>query len=63
MEIRRAAIEDAGELTRVAHESKSHWGYPRRWIELWRDDLTITPEFITAMTLDIDRASIWSWVT
>jgi GNAT superfamily N-acetyltransferase len=46
MKIRRASITDSGELTRVAHESKSHWGYPRRWIELWRDDLTITPEFI-----------------
>jgi GNAT superfamily N-acetyltransferase len=47
MKIRRALAEESGELTRVAHEAKSHWGYPERWIELWRDDLTIAPEFIT----------------
>ncbi|HVR96820.1 MAG TPA: GNAT family N-acetyltransferase [Thermoanaerobaculia bacterium] len=46
MKIRRAAIEDSDELTQLAHESKSHWGYPERWIELWRDDLTLDPELI-----------------
>ncbi|HYG61179.1 MAG TPA: GNAT family N-acetyltransferase [Thermoanaerobaculia bacterium] len=51
MKIRRASIADAEELTQVAHESKSHWGYPPRWIELWRDDLTITPEVIAGNEL------------
>jgi GNAT superfamily N-acetyltransferase len=46
MEIRRARESDAAELTRIAHEAKRHWGYPERWIELWRDDLTLSPEFI-----------------
>ena len=46
MNIRRARESDAAELTRIAHEAKRHWGYPERWIELWRDDLTLTPEFI-----------------
>jgi GNAT superfamily N-acetyltransferase len=46
MNIRRAQASDAAELTRIAHEAKRHWGYPERWIELWRDDLTLTPEFI-----------------
>lgn len=46
MEIRRAQESDAAELTRIAHEAKRHWGYPERWIELWRDDLTLDPEFI-----------------
>ncbi|MFL6289726.1 MAG: GNAT family N-acetyltransferase [Thermoanaerobaculia bacterium] len=46
MKIRRAQESDATELTRVAHEAKRHWGYPKRWIELWRDDLTLSPEFI-----------------
>jgi GNAT superfamily N-acetyltransferase len=48
MKIRPASIEDSAELTRVAHESKSHWGYPPHWIELWREELTITPELIVA---------------
>src|SRR5215212_9196461 len=46
MNIRRARESDAAELTRIAHEAKRHWGYPERWIELWREDLTLTPEFI-----------------
>jgi N-acetylglutamate synthase-like GNAT family acetyltransferase len=46
MDIRRATTTDAEELTRLAHESKSHWGYPQRWIELWRDQLTIEPATI-----------------
>jgi GNAT superfamily N-acetyltransferase len=46
MNIRRAQASDAAELTKIAHEAKRHWGYPERWIELWRDDLTLTPDFI-----------------
>ncbi len=46
MNIRRAQESDAAELTRIAHEAKRHWGYPERWIELWRDDLTLSPDFI-----------------
>lgn len=48
MNIRRAQEPDAAELTRIAHEAKRHWGYPERWIELWRDDLTFSPDFIAA---------------
>lgn len=46
MNIRRAQESDAAELTRIAHEAKRYWGYPERWIELWRDDLTFSPDFI-----------------
>ena len=46
MNIRRAQESDAAELTRIAHEAKRHWGYPERWIELWREDLTISPELV-----------------
>jgi len=45
--IRKAATEDAGALTRIAHEAKRHWGYPEHWIQHWQDDLTISPEFIS----------------
>lgn len=30
----------------IAWAAKSHWGYPPAWMEQWRGDLTITPEFI-----------------
>lgn len=46
MEIRKAKPEDAGKLTQIALAAKQHWGYPARWIELWRPLLTITPAFI-----------------
>ena len=44
--IRPARAEDAPVLTEVAHAAKRHWGYPRSWIDAWRDVLTITPEYI-----------------
>jgi GNAT superfamily N-acetyltransferase len=46
LEIHRAQPGDADALTRIAFAAKAHWGYPERWMERWRDALTITPEFI-----------------
>jgi ribosomal protein S18 acetylase RimI-like enzyme len=46
MDIVRARPEDAEMLTAIAHAAKRHWGYPERWIEAWRDILTMRPEFI-----------------
>jgi len=46
VKIRPAATDEAATLTRIAHEAKSYWGYPDHWIAHWKDDLTITPEFI-----------------
>jgi ribosomal protein S18 acetylase RimI-like enzyme len=48
MDIVRAKPEDADALTQIAHAAKRHWGYPERWIESWRDTLTMRPEFIAA---------------
>ena len=46
IQIRRANPGEADTLTKIAHAAKRHWGYPENWIEHWKDDLTITPEFI-----------------
>ena len=46
--IRPALAEEALKLTRIAHESKRHWGYPDNWISHWKDALTITSEYIEA---------------
>lgn len=46
MELRRAFPEDAGQLSEIALRAKRHWGYPENWIEHWKADLTITPEFV-----------------
>lgn len=45
--IRRATAADAPALTEIAHQAKRHWGYPERWIEIWKDALTITTDFIS----------------
>src|ERR1700686_673241 len=46
VQIRRARPDEADALTEIAHAAKRHWGYPENWIEHWKADLTITPEFI-----------------
>ena len=46
--IRRARPDEAGVLTEIAHAAKRHWGYPENWMQHWKADLTMTPEFIAA---------------
>jgi GNAT superfamily N-acetyltransferase len=46
VEIRRAAPEDAEALSRIAFAAKAHWEYPERWMERWREGLTIAPGFV-----------------
>ncbi len=36
----------SAELSVIARAAKAHWGYPDEWLELWADDLTVTPEDI-----------------
>src|SRR5204862_8260178 len=46
MQIGRVILADAAAGTELAHGAKRHWAYPERWIESWRDILTMRPEFI-----------------
>src|ERR1041385_4562319 len=46
IEIRRARPAESETLSQIAHAAKRHWGYPDGWIEEWKLDLTVTPEFI-----------------
>jgi N-acetylglutamate synthase-like GNAT family acetyltransferase len=46
MRIREAQPADAEQLTQIAQDAKRYWGYPEHWLEHWRDDLTITPDFV-----------------
>lgn len=45
--ILKATPLDSKRLSEIAWQSKSHWNYPKEWMELWRKGLTITPEIIT----------------
>lgn len=42
--LQRASTEDALILSRIAHSAKAHWGYPKEWLDLWRNDLTLSPQ-------------------
>jgi GNAT superfamily N-acetyltransferase len=45
MYIRRALPEEAVALSQIALSAKSHWGYPERWMELWKPQLTFSPAY------------------
>jgi GNAT superfamily N-acetyltransferase len=53
--IARARPQEAAELTPIPIASKRHWGYPEAWIDLWRDDLAITPAKIRAREYWVGR--------
>lgn len=46
MIITNAKQEDADTLTELTIRSKNHCGYGHAQIEQWRDELTITPDYI-----------------
>jgi ribosomal protein S18 acetylase RimI-like enzyme len=46
--IRPARAEDAPRLSSLAFAAKASWGYPAEWLEQWRPDLTLTPEYLDA---------------
>lgn len=43
--IQRVRSEQAGELSSIAFAAKAHWGYPKRWMEMWKPQLTFSPEY------------------
>ncbi len=46
MKIRKAVEPDAEELTRISFASKRFWKYPERYLEIWKDELTISRSYI-----------------
>ena len=44
--IRRARTKEASALTDLSFASKAHWKYPPDYYRLWRQELTITSEYI-----------------
>jgi ribosomal protein S18 acetylase RimI-like enzyme len=43
--IQRASPEQADQLTHVALAAKAYWGYPERWMEIWKPQLTFDPAY------------------
>ncbi|MCF8714294.1 GNAT family N-acetyltransferase [Joostella atrarenae] len=46
MEIIIASSDDNKELTELTIQSKSYWGYSHAQIESWKDELTITSDYL-----------------
>jgi len=44
--IREAFISDHIELTEIAFLAKQGWDYPAGYIEIWKDELTVTQDYI-----------------
>jgi ribosomal protein S18 acetylase RimI-like enzyme len=45
--VRRDAVpSDAQPLTALIRRAKAHWGYPKEWLDAWRSELVITPDYI-----------------
>jgi len=40
-----AKPEQAQALSRIAFAAKSHWGYPERWMEMWKPQLTFSSAY------------------
>ncbi len=47
LRFRRAQAKEADLLTALAGEAKRHWGYPAEWMKEWRNELTVTPDYVT----------------
>lgn len=45
IEIRRALPENAEALTAIAIAAKGYWGYPERWMQIWKPELTFDAEY------------------
>ena len=46
IQISKAQNIDAEVLTDISFAAKKHWNYPDHYYDLWRDELTITKEYI-----------------
>ncbi|MFA5905867.1 MAG: GNAT family N-acetyltransferase [Desulfobacula sp.] len=46
MEIRPAKIEESDILTSISFQSKKYWGYPDHFFEVWKNELTISTDYI-----------------
>lgn len=46
MKILNATIQDSKEISRVCFLSKAYWGYSKEQLEGWREELTLTQDYI-----------------
>lgn len=44
--IREAKISESASLTAISYEAKRYWNYPEEYFTVWKNELTITQEYI-----------------
>ena len=44
--IQKAEKKDETLLTKIAFKAKKHWNYPKYYYQIWKDELTITKDYI-----------------
>jgi GNAT superfamily N-acetyltransferase len=49
--LRKAKTVESQTLTRISFSSKSYWGYPTEYFDIWNDELTITHKYIEENTV------------
>lgn len=47
IQFRKAEASDAPALSELAFRSKAHWGYAPAQLEAWREDLTLSPSWVS----------------
>ena len=45
LQIQRASPDQAETLTQIGQAAKAYWGYPRRWMEQWKHELTFSSDY------------------
>jgi len=43
--IRAVLPQEADILSHIAFSAKAYWGYPKLWMEIWKPQLTFSPEY------------------
>ncbi len=51
LQIVHAEKPDAAILTNIAFSAKRHWPYPESYYDIWRQELTITQDYIASNTV------------
>ncbi len=46
MEISRVVANEHKTITKITKSSKAYWGYQQEWMQMWEDELTISPDYI-----------------
>ena len=45
IKIRQALPNEADMLSHIAFSAKAYWGYPETWMEIWKPQLTFSPDY------------------